>query len=307
MSNTAELTPVNTKQLVNYFTNEELDVVKTQIAKGATNEELSLFIQICKHNQLDPFKSHVYFIKYGGQMSIQVSVEGILYLARQQEDFKGVSVQLVHENDTFELELDTETQELKVSKHVVSIPRGKVAACYAIAKRESYPDKVVIIETDEVEHLKNKPGSLWKNHFNDMFKKHTLKRALRLQFCIDVEDEQTPSVSVSTVDSYDTRQRVDITPSSQTIEVSEDETVDEEVEKKKIWDEINGKIEQYNITREDVKHLVVKYFNKKPIDLTLQNLVALSKFIDMEHKHRQYVQNLSGKESIENMSFDDFE
>jgi len=99
-----QLAPINTNEFENYFTQKELDVVVNSIAKNATNEELALFIQICKHNGLDPFKNHIYFIKYGNQMSIQVSVEGIQYLAQQREDYRGVTTQLVHENDEIEFQ-----------------------------------------------------------------------------------------------------------------------------------------------------------------------------------------------------------
>ncbi|MCM3598980.1 recombinase RecT [Metabacillus idriensis] len=287
-----QLAPINTNQIEEYFSPKELDVVINSIAKGATNEELALFVQICKHNGLDPFKNHIYFIKYGNQMSIQVAVEGILYLAQQREDFKGVSTQLVHENDDFELELDPETQEIKIAKHTIKIPRGKVAAAYAIAKREGQPDKVVIIETDEVEHLRTKQGSQWKTYYNDMFKKHALKRALKLQFGIDVDDEQSTQDPAG---SYDKRDRIDITPSE--IVTGDGEVIDPEDELKKKWDEISEKMKQKGLTDDDLKNLIKSNYNKKPKELTLQQVVGLSKLIDLQK---------ASAEDLE-MSFDDFE
>lgn len=268
-----QLGPINTNQFEEYFSPKELDVVINSIAKGANNEELALFIQICKHNGLDPFKNHIYFIKYGNQMSIQVSVEGILYLAQQREDFNGVTNQLVHENDEFEVEIDPETQELKIIKHSIKIPRGKVAAAYAIAKRKGYPDKVVLIETDEVEHLRNKAGSQWKTYYNDMFKKHALKRALKLQFGIEVDEE---TLGQDSTDPYQPRERIDITPGDLEDEFNEEEELN------KTWDEINNKLKAANKPKSFLTELIKEQYNKKPADLTLQQVVGLSRLIDLK-------------------------
>jgi recombination protein RecT len=272
-----QLSAINTQEFENVFTQKELEVVVNSIAKGATNEELALFIQICKQNNLNPFKNHIYFIKYGNQMSIQVSVEGIQYLAQQRDDYKGVTVQLVHENDDFEIGVDPESQELKIEKHTIKIPRGKVAAAYAIAKREGYPDKVVVIEADEVEHLRTKSGSQWKTYYNDMFKKHALKRALKLQFGIDVDDPT--GAQEDNVDSYQPRERKDITPEDLD---QEGEVVDETVDIQKAWDEIDAMVKSSSLTKKVVSDLVKSNFNKKPGDLNLGQVTGLSKLVDMK-------------------------
>ncbi|WP_430508291.1 RecT family recombinase [Rossellomorea marisflavi] len=279
MTRNNHLAPINTKEFENYFSEKELEVVVNSIAKGATKEELALFIQICKQNNLNPFKNHIYFIKYGNQMSIQVSVEGIQYLAQQREDYKGVTVQLIHENDDFEIGVDPETQELKIEKHSIKIPRGKVAAAYAIAKREGYPDKVVVIEADEVEHLRTKSGSQWKTYYNDMFKKHALKRALKLQFGIDVDD--ATGAQEDNIDAYQPRERKDITPEDLDHEGGQE---DEAEAIKKAWDDIDDKVKASSLTKKDVTDLVKSNFNKKPADLNLSQVTGLSRLVDLKIK-----------------------
>ncbi|MFS0822143.1 RecT family recombinase [Bacillus sp. 1P02SD] len=288
-----QLAPINTNEFENYFSQKELEVVVNSIAKNATNEELALFIQICKHNGLDPFKNHIYFVKYGNQMSIQVSVEGIQYLAQQREDYRGVTSQLVHENDDFEVEIDAETQELKITKHSIKFPRGKVAAAYAIARREGFPDKVVIIEAEEVEHLRNKQGSQWKTYYNDMFKKHALKRALKSQFGIDVDDQEQQQESY---DGYEPRQRVDITPTQEVITVNDDgQTVDPEEEMKKHWDTIKAKQNTLGMSADELKTMIKDNFGTTAKKLSLQQVVGLSKLIDMYEPVTQ--------DDLENMDF----
>ncbi len=292
-----QLSAINTKEFEGFFTQKELEVVVNSIAKNATKEELALFIQICKHNGLDPFKNHIYFIKYGNQMSIQVSVEGIQYLAQQRDDYKGVTTQLVHENDEFEVEIDSETQELKITKHSIKFPRGKVAAAYAIARREGYPDKVIIIESEEVEHLRNKQGSQWKTYYNDMFKKYALKRALKLQFGIEVDDEQ---VQQDSHDPYEPRPRVDITPETKGVDTGAN-VIDPDEELAKVWTEIQKKTKERGVSKKDLNTFVHEKFEKKGKELTLQETVALNKLIDFQFPKQEE------KLDAEAMSFDDFE
>ncbi|MBC8824622.1 recombinase RecT, partial [Escherichia coli] len=71
----------------------KLRTMQQTIAKNSTPQEFELFVQVCKNSGLNPFLNHVYFIKYGNQMNIQISVEGVEYLARRSEGYRGIDVQ----------------------------------------------------------------------------------------------------------------------------------------------------------------------------------------------------------------------
>jgi recombination protein RecT len=310
MSKQTQLAPVNTQAVVGNFTQAELDTLKATIARGTTNEQFALFVQTCVNSGLNPFLNHIHCIVYNGKegptMSIQIAVEGILYLARRTEGYKGIDCQLVHENDEFKF--NAKTKEIT---HEIGFPRGKVVGGYAIAKREGFDDVIVIMEVNEVEHmLKGRNAHMWKEWFNDMFKKHLMKRAAKLQYGIEIaEDEPVSGNTLDATASYEPRQRIDITPNTNVVEVNEGEFIDPEAETKKRRDEIHTKLQQYGMTKDDLKQLIVKHFNKKPNELTLQQIVALSKFIDMEHQNRQSSAQKQEAFDPENLqfSFDEFE
>ncbi|CAM4390226.1 hypothetical protein BAMA_15555 [Bacillus manliponensis] len=286
MSKNQVATAPNTQAVIGNFTQSELDTLKGTIASGTTNEQFALFVQTCVNSELNPFLNHIFCIVYGGKMSIQISVEGVLHLARQKSGYKGIDVQTVHENDEFEAERSDEGEWL-IKSHKVKFPRGQVVGCYAVAQREGFKDVVVLMETNEVDHMKTGNNKhMWNNWYNDMFKKHAMKRAAKLQYGIEInEDEAVGSNPVDQVDAYESGARVDITPNQ--IQVEEGKSVTQVSERENQWFSINEKLKEYGMTKDDLKTIIQEKFNKKPTDLSLQQIAALSKFIDLEHIKRQ--------------------
>jgi len=282
----------NTQAVVGTFTQNELDTLKHTIAVGTSNEQFALFVQTCVNSGLNPFLNQIYCIVYGGKMSIQVAVEGVLALARKQPGFKGVDVELVHENDDFKY--NPATKEIT---HSVGFPRGKVIGGYAIAKKENFTDVVTLMEVSEVEHMtKGNNKNMWTNYFNDMFKKHIMKRAAKLQYGIEIaEDEQ---ISSSPVEEATSGYRKEITPNQ--IQIAEGEVIDPEDEMKSRWSEIKSKQVKYSLSEDELKNIIKVNFNKVAKELTLQQLVGLSKLIDLESKKKKTAEP-------EEITFDDLD
>ena len=72
-----------TKEVMKYenITPAQVDLIKSQIAVGATNDELDLFLHVADKSGLDPLSKQIYFIKRSGKMTIQTAIDGFRSIA----------------------------------------------------------------------------------------------------------------------------------------------------------------------------------------------------------------------------------
>ncbi len=106
---------------------QQIELIKNTIAKGASDDELKMFLQVCAGARLNPFLKQVFLVprwdsKSGKEVrAIQVSIDGLRAIAEESGNYAGNSDPIFGEED--KIKLDTkEGKELKIpTKATVSV------------------------------------------------------------------------------------------------------------------------------------------------------------------------------------------
>lgn len=80
-----------------YFTREQIELIKNQIAKGCTDDEVDLFLNTCRRLRLDPFAKQIYCVKRREKRGdawvevaqTQVSIDGFRVVAERTHSYEG--------------------------------------------------------------------------------------------------------------------------------------------------------------------------------------------------------------------------
>lgn len=165
------------------YNKEQVDLIKNTVAKGATEDELNMFLYLSKQYGLDPFKREIWFTKYGNQTNIMTSRDGYLKYAQQHTEFEGLISFVVHEGDAFEID----AAEYKIS-HKFGAKRGKIVGAWARCDRKGKRPFISYVEFTEY----NQNNNIWKKYPSAMIQKvaevFVLKRAFGINGLVTKEE-----------------------------------------------------------------------------------------------------------------------
>ena len=181
------------------YTEEQIKTVKNTVAKGASDDELKMFIGIAEKYGLDPFIKEIWFIKRakkvqtngkwdyprtkdgqidytGAETIIMTSRDGYLKVAQRDENFEGIIGFPVKEGDIFEIDAENYTVI-----HKFGAKRGRIIGAWAKVSHKKR--KPVIVWADFAEY--NAANSnIWKQYPSAMIQKVAEVLALKRQFGI---------------------------------------------------------------------------------------------------------------------------
>lgn len=169
---------------------DEVTTIRDTVAKGATDNELKMFLHLSETYGLDPFAKEIWFIKAGGQPVIMTSRDGYLKIANNDKGYEGMVSDVVYEGDSFQKTVDGVSHTYGVGK------RGGILGAYALVYKQGtrFPAYVFAPFRDY-----NKGNNVWRQYPHAMILKvaesMALKRAFSLSGLVTREeiDTQDPS------------------------------------------------------------------------------------------------------------------
>jgi phage recombination protein Bet len=164
----------------------EIDILKSTIAKGCSDLELALFLQVCDRTGLDPFAKQICPVlrwdkkSNGNVMAIQVQVDGYRVLAQRTGEYGGSDRPLFDEG--LSLYEHKQTKRGKPETCTVTVYRinqgVKCAYTAEVAWSDFYPG--------------DKLGFMWSAKPYQMISKTAEAQALRKAFQIELARLETP-------------------------------------------------------------------------------------------------------------------
>ena len=241
---------------------EKVELVKRMFAKGATDDEFAVFLELAKRYNLDPFKRQIFFLPDRRQNEpgkIMVSHAGLIHIAHSSDQWAGMKTFIIAKNSE--------------EKLIVDNPNDIAGAvCYVYRKDWKEP-LIHAVSFREYFKSNNSHAGPWYSMPQTMIKKVAEAGALRRAFDLGglyIEEEMDTSYTV-----YDVQEeQVEVKDSKKTDAPNAYIT--------RLYSNIQAFSKKYGKKEENViKHLekkigkVITEFSTSDIKLAIEILKAL--------------------------------
>lgn len=248
MTNTKEVATINYE-----VNNEEVKLSPAMVRKylvngngKVTDQEVVMFMQLCRYQKLNPFLKEAYLVKFGNQAaSIITSKEAFMKRAENNKHYKGFKAGIVVARG----------EEMKHLDGAIKMPKDELIGAWA----EVYRD-----DRDEPSHVEisleefSKGQATWKQMPMNMIRKTALVNALREAFpenlgSLYTEDDKQPIQEVQATEENESKPTVDDLLNDEPKEVKPEPVEVKEEESKTInVDELMADMKANNGTKKEV-------------------------------------------------------
>ena len=149
--------------------------------ENVTDQDVMLFLNLCKYQGLNPFLNEAYLIKYGNQPATVVTgKEAITKRAMRNKRYEGQQAGVVIYHD--------ETEELEHRTGSMVMPGEQLVGGWAkvYVKGYQHPIEAVVSYNEYVGLKDGKPNAQWSRKPGTMIRKVALTQALREAFPEDL-------------------------------------------------------------------------------------------------------------------------
>lgn len=247
MTNTKEVATINYE-----VNNEEVKLSPAMVRKylvngngKVTDQEVVMFMQLCRYQKLNPFLKEAYLVKFGNQAaSIITSKEAFMKRAENNKHYKGFKAGIVVARG----------EEMKHLDGAIKMPKDELIGAWA----EVYRD-----DRDEPSHVEisleefSKGQATWKQMPMNMIRKTALVNALREAFpenlgSLYTEDDKQPIQEVQATEENESKPTVDDLLNDEPKEVKPEPVEVEEESKTINVDELMADMKANNGTKKEV-------------------------------------------------------
>lgn len=145
---------------------DKIDIIKNAFAADLTRDEFTMFVELGRSLNLNPFKREIWCVKYGNAApSIFVGRDGYRKTAQEQPDYDGHMKEAIYENDEYQVKDGS-------IHHTINFKnRGKLigAYCEVYRKGMGHPFRETVMFREYYRGNRNSDGSIKKRKYRDQW------------------------------------------------------------------------------------------------------------------------------------------